>query len=185
MGSYPRPSRELHRPSRSTVLTIVGATSGRLVRDDKGQRVPNIWDQEATKYCAYAALAKTAVKPGDDFAHDLHHQALLVVHKALREIEEKDDVSIVTYNDRHTHDDILSLFDRAIKIAKEFESEGNNETEILQRPTPRNARKSEDSSIHTGGRGGESDLRRRHDHDDTSKGKSTRRGRPKSKKVDD
>lgn len=93
---------------------------GHMVRDDKGQRVASIWAQEATKYCGYAALARVCVKPGDDEAHDLHHECLLIMHKALREIEGKDskeECSIVVYNDRHTHDDMLSLFDKAIELA--------------------------------------------------------------------
>lgn len=102
---------------------------GHMVRDDKGQRVASIWAQEATKYCGYAALARVCVKPGDDEAHDLHHECLLIMHKALQEIEGKDskeECSIVVYNDRHTHDDMLSLFDKAIELvgSNEEDEEG-------------------------------------------------------------
>lgn len=103
---------------------------GHMVRDDKGQRVGSIWAQEATKYCGYAALARVCVKPSDDEAHDLHHECLLIMHKALREIEGKEECSIVVYNDRHTHDDMLSLFDKAIELAGSNDEEEEKGTKI-------------------------------------------------------
>jgi hypothetical protein len=150
---------------------------GHMVRDDKGQRVGSIWAQEATKYCGYAALARVCVKPSDDEAHDLHHKCLLIMHKALREIEGKEECSIVVYNDRHTHDDMLSLFDKAIELVGSNDEE---ETEVRERPPSRNATKQEDSRVPSGHRGRKSDLRGGHDSDSIPEKETKRRGRKKS-----
>jgi hypothetical protein len=140
---------------------------GHLARDDQDQRV-TLLDATAAKYDAYGALAKVCVKPGDDEAHDLHHECLKLMHAAIREIEGHDDkeCSVVIYNDRNDHGRVLALFDKAIQLGineNENEKENEKETKILQRSALRNAAKPRDSQVSSGGRKRKSDLRGRHD----------------------
>lgn len=149
---------------------------GHLARDDRGHRVASIFASEASKYDAYGALAKICVKPGDDFAHDLHHKCLQVMHKAINEIEGKDekDRSIVIFNDRNGHEEVMKLFDKAIELGKNYVEE---KTEVLQRPTPRNESKSKHSRVPSRDRGREPDSGGRHDHDESAAPKRQRRRR--------
>lgn len=103
---------------------------GSSAANEKGRSVA-INDPEAVRLCAYAALAKVCFKaddPPDGDKHDHHHETLLVVHEAIvAEIGRPpvvegrakcDDVSLIQYNDRHTHEDVLNIFKQAISIAE-------------------------------------------------------------------
>lgn len=169
--------------AKKLIRSPLGWCQGHMVRDRQGQRVESIWSSEATKYDAYAALAKMCIEPGDDdYAHDLHHRCLLIMHNALREIEGKTDLeecSIMIYNDNHTHDEILSLFDKAIELVGKYEKE----IEICERSSPRNERKQKHSRVPEGQGGRKSALRRGHDSDAAPKAESKRCRRSKFEKA--
>lgn len=115
---------------------------GAMARNDKGHRV-DLRSPDACQYCAYAALAKVCYDldpgtPGDE-AHDLHHEALLVMQDALvaLDAEGPNERSIVVFNDRRKHEDVLNLFDKAIEISGAMpeteEKEDHNEKTPLRK----------------------------------------------------
>lgn len=87
-------------------------TKERLARDDIGHPVlPS--DERACRWCIIGALYHVAGKYG------LHGDTL---QEAIDAMEEATGDSIISvYNDRHNHEEVLELFDKAIGNLKNHE----------------------------------------------------------------
>lgn len=102
-------------------------TQGDYARDREGK---GLIDHPSIKPVCYCTLgACTAIEE----LHNIHEGGLdpsraimSILLKALDNLVEKP-TTIDDYNDTHTHEEILTLFDKAIEIAKEEEKKGKNQ----------------------------------------------------------
>lgn len=122
----------LLKAARERVTDPQDWTQGAYARDAYGSEVgdghfslDDLIDEEAfhnaTRWCALGALGVKAFDI-DDVAH-----ATNVLERAVRKLDTSvkgDDYCIVSaFNDNHSHEEVLRLFDEAIELAKEQEAQ--------------------------------------------------------------
>lgn len=95
---------------------------GALARDSNNFII-NVKDQMACKFCTSGAVQKVT-----DYAHDLtpYHEAYIYLDKAAITLNNSYNTGYihrpcVAFNDACTHDEVMDMFDLAIKFAQHDE----------------------------------------------------------------
>jgi hypothetical protein len=88
-----------------------------FARDAKGKSLFSGYNKDAVCWCAMGAIEKVL---GKDLSLDLTPYTILKDTGYIH-ITDWPPSGVTTYNDRSTHQEVLSLFDKAIENAKEME----------------------------------------------------------------
>jgi hypothetical protein len=94
----------------------------------KGTNARNLWGDsvspylyEATCFCSLGALSKASQRPPLDspLVSKNRQEAVLYLTKAIHSITGRDEgVSIASFNDSSTHEEVMAAFDNAIELSK-------------------------------------------------------------------
>lgn len=95
-------------------------TTGAFARDIEGEKVI-AWDKRATCWCTVGALHATTMMPNRKYKEAIHEasKALVRLNIAAHKVEgvkvPKDLNAAVYVNDHGTHEQVMQMFDLAIK----------------------------------------------------------------------
>lgn len=78
--------------------------------------------KNSTCFCSLGAIRRTYVDNGESFYGDTNESVLLLETALLTDDPVFDEGDVASFNDTHSHEDVLYLFDKAIQIAQ---AEGN------------------------------------------------------------
>ncbi|MBC2806577.1 hypothetical protein C3Y94_025845 [Rhizobium ruizarguesonis] len=84
---------------------------GWFARDEHGMGLPNGADTRATCFCSMGALQRAVY-----LRSPLFDNAYLALAAAAYELS-TEDMTVPVYNDRHTHEEVMAMWDRAKEIA--------------------------------------------------------------------
>ena len=96
--------------ARSLIANPESWTQGVYARDEKGKQT-GVWDANAVCLCSIGAIAKAA---NSHLANPIPHP----VKSVLEKCGIKNCIDLVSFNDSHTHEQVIALFDRAIATAE-------------------------------------------------------------------
>ncbi len=100
---------EILKAARDLISDPVHWTQGASVRDSNGRWSPD--GADGYSWCIFGALAKVSDEPGSSTG-TLSHLSI-----ALEKLHPEFDYGIATFNDSHTHKEVLAVFDEAIQNA--------------------------------------------------------------------
>lgn len=101
--------KELLIEARKLIEKPENWTQGTFARD-KNQKEVGSWESGAVCFCTIGAL-KHAFQEG--VGGDIYYEAYDALYNSI------DRMNVPKYNDSHTHEEVLAMFDRAIASIKE------------------------------------------------------------------
>ncbi len=100
----PKTTKEILTEARSLITDRDNWTQGFFARDSEGLKI-GARDTDAVCWCAWGALGRSANE--DEYATAWQQLTLFM------------EGSIARFNDSHTHEEVLTAFDKAIESCKE------------------------------------------------------------------
>jgi hypothetical protein len=97
---------EILKAAKAKIENPANWTQGEFARDENGNKLMSGYSEGAVCFCSLGAIEAVI---GTDFFD---------AEKAYMTIDEVMGGSVANYNDNHTHEEVLSAFDKAIKLAE-------------------------------------------------------------------
>lgn len=103
----------IDNPEKWTVLALA-RTKDNIITDTIGV--------SACKFCSLGACNRQLYEAGND--EPIYHHLVQYLREAAVLISEDPDMTISRFNDTHTHDQVMAMWDKAIQLAEKDEANG-------------------------------------------------------------